>query len=267
VQTTTPSFETLNAYVDGELDTGHAAEVSRAIASNSELARQVAVLSQLRLSIAESIDTPLLKLPVQSSSGGRNVKHFLVAACVAGLLAVGAFLLEKASVGDTVAEWIPSAWEIHQAWDIAATDVPYPNNLGDLVKVSLIGGLVESYVPDLTSAKLTVAYVSKDVLYRGQQSLLVGYTGTRGCKVSLLVTGESAPLSDELTFFQRDQVSLYGWHVGHLDYMLMAEGMASERFRSIANAVYESTKIRLPMNPSTQTLLAESRAKSAPCVT
>ncbi len=266
MQTTAPDFETLNAYVDGELDAEHAAEVARAVAEDSQLAHQVAVLSQLRSAVVESIDTPPLELPQHISPARYSFKPLAVAACVAGLVAVGAFLLDRMSTDSTMAEWIPPAWQIHQAWDIPSTETSDENNAGEFVPVSSVDGMFESYIPDLTSAKLSVAYVSNDYLYQGKETLLVGYTGTRGCKVTLLVSGGSVPLSDQMTFFQRDKVSLYGWHIGNLDYMLMAEGMAPERFHSIADAVYQSTKIRLPVDRDTQLKLAESRAKSAPCM-
>ena len=57
------SFEMLNAYVDGEMDTATAADVAREIAIDAALAHEVAALSRLRSTVAESIETPPLSVP------------------------------------------------------------------------------------------------------------------------------------------------------------------------------------------------------------
>lgn len=50
------SFETLNAYADGESDAAAAEDVARAIAGDPALAHEVAALSRLRSAVAESIE-------------------------------------------------------------------------------------------------------------------------------------------------------------------------------------------------------------------
>ena len=266
-----PDFEMLNAYIDGELDAEHAADVARAVAVDKKLAHQVAVLSQLRSAVIDSIDTPELALPHRPISSRGNYRPWLVAACLAGLIALASFMLGKPSDQSVAEEWIPAAWALHQAWVLPPQgfdpDQAPDGTSGEVIPASSAGSLAGSYIPDLTSAKLFVAYSTDQYNYRGNRSLLVGYTGTRGCKVTLLVTGESAPLSEQMTYFQRENVSIYGWRVGKLDYMLMAEGMAITRFQSIAEAVYRSTKAHFPVDNKTRVALAESRATSAPCLT
>ncbi|MBT3305927.1 MAG: hypothetical protein HN377_05525, partial [Alphaproteobacteria bacterium] len=57
------TFEILNAYVDGELDSASTAEVARAVAEDGELARQVAAISRLRSVLADSLEAPAQSLP------------------------------------------------------------------------------------------------------------------------------------------------------------------------------------------------------------
>lgn len=270
-----PDYETLNAYVDGELSAEEAAVVAHAIACDGQIAHQVDVLSRLRSAVVESVEAPNLSTPdanttelSHSSVSGRSVKTGLIAACVAGMLMVGGTMLTRTYDRTVVDAWMLPAWEIHQTWDTPSSEAVV--NLASVSNDSLanmdLASLNNAYVPDLTSAKLFVAHVSGDHQFRGQNSLLVGYSGTRGCKVSLLATANTAPLSNELTYFERNTVSLYGWRVGELDYFLMAEGMDHGRFQSIADAAYSATRARLPISEEMRMALNESREKSAPCL-
>ena len=84
------TFEMLNAYVDGELDTATAAEVARAIAEEPALAREVVALSHLRSAVAESLEAPPLSVSAPPSTTGRRTA---IAASIAFVVLVAGSVL------------------------------------------------------------------------------------------------------------------------------------------------------------------------------
>ena len=54
-----PTWETLNAYMDGELSTAEAAKVARAVAERPLLADQIAYLSRLKATVRSSMAMPI----------------------------------------------------------------------------------------------------------------------------------------------------------------------------------------------------------------
>jgi len=271
LNTKLPDFETLNAYVDGELDATATAEIECAIANDSDLARQVLMLNQFKSAAAQSIDIPKIELPQPRTQTKPQValsscrRLVLAAACLAGLALFTNIAGPFGSTSKNGEEWLSPAWAMQKAWSISDAGVK-PNNAAAL-KVSTFSEnmLSGSYVPDLTMAKLYVSYVSSDHQYRNDKALLIGYAGLRGCKISLLITPSAGHLSPLMTHFERDKMSLYGWQQDDLDYMVMAEGMPDQRFKSIAEAVYKSSTIRLPVDSDTRMALAKDQAQSRPC--
>ena len=99
----------------------------------------------------------------------------------------------------------------------------------------------------------------------GEQALLAGYRGTRGCKVSLVVFPAKGDLIEALRPFRRDGQEAYGWRVGHLDYLMLSDGMESRRFGLLAESVHAGSRRHAPFDAETRTALRESRDSSAPC--
>ena len=270
MQKEVPDFELLNAYIDGELDVEQSAAVAHAIANDRELAQEVDVLSKLKSTVIDSVDIPELALPAISPPC-QPYRPWGIAACFAVLMLVSGLAIKMTAIDNSrnifaAQEWLPRAWQLHNSWVALTPDKESKEQTVKLIPASSLADLNGMYIPDLSSAKLSVAYITDRHLYGGNPSLLVGYTGTRGCKLSLLIAPKSASLSEKITYFERDQVSLYGWQVGELSYMLMAEGMATLRLKSIADAAYQATRLHLPMDNKTRLALAESRSKSVPCL-
>ncbi len=109
------TFEMLNAYVDGELDTAAAAEVARAVAEDPALAREVAALSRLRSAVAESIEAPPLSVPAPPSTSGRGMA---IAASIAFVVFIAGSVLVSTLDRDVGADWLAEAWQIHRGWSI-----------------------------------------------------------------------------------------------------------------------------------------------------
>ena len=124
---------------------------------------------------------------------------------------------------------------------------------------------LDAHVPDLSAAKLRVAHIGELKTPDGMPALVVGYLGTRGCRVTLLVDPAPTGLGEKAIKFRVDQ--LYGmvWRAGNLRHVILAEGMAQGRFRLIAETVRRSSLERLPVDEPTRTALAHSRAVSPPC--
>ena len=265
----TTSWETLNAYVDGELPAGAAAEVARALARDSALASQVASLTRLKAAaqeVARERDgAGEITLPAPRR---RSWRPAAVAASVALALAIGLAASLVPNRGERPPSWLTQARAEHEAWtgpqDLA------PPEVGGVILVALgqagAGGYLKAYLPNLTSARLTLTHLESVASADGGAALHAGYRGTRGCKVSLLVLPSGAALPRELT--RRDDAALhvFAWRAGPLGYVLLAEGMDEARLVLIAETVHRATLENAPFDPETRTALRQSRARSQPCL-
>ncbi len=261
-----PDFETLNAYVDGELDPGRAAEVARAVARDPGLADQVALLSRLRSAVRESIEVPEIAVPAMPPPTSASRTWMMAASIVFLFLGTALFMhrIYDRPIGDG---WLNPIWRLHATWSPPPAGVTPEPAPGEALPAALDSTLAGAFVPDLTAAKLTVAYISGRHEVAGRETLLVGYTGTRGCKVTLLMMPAMAPLTDRPVRFDAPSTTSYGWRAGGLDYLIAAEGMDADRFRLIADTVYRASLERLPPDSETRMALLESRRRSAPCAT
>ncbi len=272
----TPSWETLNAYVDGELPVGKAAEVARALARDRSLADQVACLTQLKAAVQETVRN--LEDTIDTVVPGRLRRNWRPVALAASLLlaaAVGLAAIFIPRQGERPEAWVIQAHALHDAWVVAPEVTPL--GIGGVVLVeqaqAQAGGtrFLRAYLPDLTSAKLTLTRVETVTLPQGGGlaggvALHAGYRGTRGCKVSLLILPGGETLPRALT--RRDDAALraFAWRAGSLGYLLVAEGMDEARLQLIAATVYRTTLENSPFDAETRTALRESRDRSAPCL-
>lgn len=265
----TPSWETLNAYVDGELPAAEAAEVARALARDRTLADRVASLARLKAATQDTVRAPdgAVELALPAPQG----RHWRPLAGAASLLLAAAIGL-AASFGSwqdaPPPAWVIEARTTHDAW-IPPQEPPSPGP-GGVVLVALgaagVGGHLKAYLPDLSSARLTLTHLESLTLPRGGGATLHGgYRGTRGCKVSLLILSDGRALPRDLT--RRDDAALraFAWQAGPLGYILLAEGMDEARLELIAETVHRATLENSPFDPETRTALLESREHSQPC--
>jgi len=126
MQKITPDIESLNAYVDGELNKDDAADVARAIACNPVIARKVATLTGLRSALSECIDVPDFRIEdttlvstagiskPRSRHGYR--KWVSIAACLAGLLIVGSFMHHDWDKQTVTKAWFVPILAAHDLW-------------------------------------------------------------------------------------------------------------------------------------------------------
>ena len=254
------TFEMLNTYVDGELDTAAAAEVARAVANDPSLAREVAALSRLRSTVADSIEAPPLSIPAPPSAGGHTGA---IAASIGFALFVAGSVLLSGFDRDLGSEWLARAWQMHRGWSIEGVTAQTRDSLLLAKYVDAVPG---AYVPDLSASRLTLVHVTAAPLTAGRQAFLTGYRGTRGCKISLLVFRSLGVLGEALSPFRDGKNEAYGWRAGSLGYVIMSDGMDTDRFRLLAESVRYTSRQHIPFDEQTRMALRESRDKSAPCL-
>ncbi|MEM7224783.1 MAG: hypothetical protein AAF495_17525 [Pseudomonadota bacterium] len=250
-----PTFEELNAYVDKELPPERAAQVARAIAGDPRLAQQVAALSQLRAAVAESVEIPEIALPAPAPRPAR----WLIAACVATLLlaasALFVHLMDRPQTGD----WLAAAWQLHDGWSLPKDD---PSGTAQVHAAAFAA----TYVPDLSASKLSLVYATRAPYLGDDPALVVGYRGTRGCKVTLVIAAAQSGSEHAPRLIEEPARRAYAWRAGAFDYLLLAEAMDPKRFLLIAKSVERASIERLPFDEETRSALLENRRASKPCL-
>jgi hypothetical protein len=253
------TFEMLNAYVDGELDTAAAAEVARAVAENPALAREVAALSHLRSAVAESVEVPPLSLPASPSTTGRRTA---IAASIAFVVFIAGSVLVSNLDRNVGADWLADAWQIHRGWSIEGVTA---QTRATLLLAQYAEAVPGAYVPDLSPSRLSLVHAAVSSFAGQRRVLLAGYRGTRGCKISLLIFRSLGALGEALSPFHDGQNEAYGWRAGALSYFIMSDGMDSGRFRLLAESARYTSRKHVPFDEETRIALRKSRDNSAPC--
>jgi len=253
----------LSAYVDGELDAARAADVMAAAARDPALARELSALARLKASLGDSVEVPVLDIDLTRRAPRRRVAMMAYAACVAVLIVALSFVLFGLGPSNDLA-WARAA---HKSWTEATeTGAPTATAVPAAGARTAPGAYMPgAYVPDLAAAKLSIAYVGQARVQGGRRAMVVGYRGTRGCKVSLIVAKSAGHFTRTLERLAIAPHRGFAWRAGDLDYLVIAEGMAAPRLALIARSVRETSLHRLPLDQATRTALAKSRATSAPC--
>lgn len=254
------SFETLNAYVDGEMDTAAAADVAREIARDPALAHEVAALSRLRSAVAEGIEAPPLSVPMSPSITGRGTA---IAASAALMVFIAGSLLVSTFDPSPGAKWLERTWQVHRGWSLEGGAAQARPALQFAQFAEAVPG---AYVPDLSASRLSLVHAAVVPFTGKRQALLAGYRGTRGCKISLLVFPAPASLGETLEPLRDGGNEAYGWRSASLGYVILSDGMDSDRFRLLAETVLHASRQHLPFDKKTRIALRNSRDKSAPCM-
>tara|TARA_B100000315_G_scaffold233897_1_gene247453 strand:- start:1318 stop:2106 length:789 start_codon:yes stop_codon:yes gene_type:complete len=255
------TFETLNSYVDGELNAADTAEVAAAIAHDPHLARQVAVLTKLHSSIIETAETPeieQLHAPAKRSRTGPG----LLAAGIAFLIFIsGAVLISSSFDRPVLPQWYEVTANALERWP------DRPSEKAPVMEITEpAGSFAEAYVPDLLAAKLFINHVEEKTVSVLGSLRVIGYRGTRGCRIVLTIFADGGSFPVGRTFLQDGNIQAYAWRAGRLGYAMIADGMDAERFNLVVKTVHETTLRRLPLDAKTRVALGESRQRSVPCL-
>jgi anti-sigma factor RsiW len=253
------TFEMLNAYVDGELDAAAAAEAARAVAADPVLASQVVALSKLRSAVADSVEAPPLTVPAVAAAPARLPA--LAASLLFALFVAGSALVSAQFDHDLRAGWLDRALQLHQSWSIATSET----GSGPLL-AEYADAVPGAYIPDLTASRLTVAHAAVAPFSDSRRALIVGYKGSRGCKVSLVVFPGGRALGETIEAFMLERNHAYAWRAGKLAYVILTDSMDATRFRQLAESVRLTSRRHLPFDRETQMALRKSRDTSKPCM-
>jgi len=253
------TFEILNAYVDGELNPAETADVARAVADDPRLADQVAALSRLRSAVADGVETPAMALPAPADTGRRSA----IAAGIAFLLFIAGSVLVSGLDRDYRAGWLQYAWQMHRGWSVDKTADETPNGPLPARYADTVSG---AYVPDLTAARLAIVHAATRKFPGNRDALLIGYRGSRGCKISLIAIPRPKDLGETMYYYLDHRNEAYAWRVGALGYVILSDGMDPGRFKLLAESVRLTSRQHLPFDQRTRLALRESRDTSQPCL-
>ena len=258
------NWETLNAYVDGELSANENADVANAIALDPELAQQFATLSRLKATLAAANCSHDELYDIDSPSTEKTWLPWAAASVIA--ITVGA-ILAWFIVGNNFLlpiDGIQLAEKVHTEWLEENTSTA-DHNLQQISVRDLDYLHINAYVPDLSGVNLSFSGIRK-ISSGKSRGMHIGYQGPSGCMVSLVVLNKPMGLSDELASFERDQHLLYGWQVKQTVFYLLAYKMDPQRLAKVARVVNKLTRERLPLDPESIIALNEARSSSKPCL-
>lgn len=260
-----PTEQDLNAYIDGELSPRDDARVARAIAQDPQLAARVASLTRLKSSLSDLAGE--LARPVAFPDSRRTVRWFGIAAALGLLVAAGIVaLMAYTPFGIVDDAWYREAMVEHTQW---ARDPARPD--AQVVDANLFLASAERFglpvqTPDLSSAGLRLTYLQfYPATDAAAAALHMGYTGRRGCKVTLWLSAAPDGLGTELAETRIDDLRGFRWRSGENAYALFATGMAERRFTVIAGKVYEATRSRSGFDDETQMALRSASTGAPPC--
>lgn len=262
-----PDWQTLNAYVDGELDATTAAAVAEAAGDDAAVAEQIATLYQLKgvsHNVAPEAPADLMDLmpPVPASTRRTPVSIAAAVAMLAIALASIWVSFERDSEQTIPAELLARAGSLHAQW--LQSDVDAKMDTQPTVLLAALSGFGKvPFVPDLSSTTLSISRVTVDDSPDGQ-ILHVGYRGTHGCHLSLFVfEGDAIPSTSQEAVQGSDLAR--GWRVNDLGYLLYARGMDRSRFQLISSTVEDATRKNTPLDNAAREQLAANKLHSRSC--
>lgn len=256
------SWETLNAYVDGELTPREAAEVARCVARDTDAAAQVAAISALKAATRDTVE-PVegIVLPEPERRSRRRV--VLAASIVAAAILAG--LTMAGSIEDELSAELEVAHQMHHEWidsnrGLREADPAY------MLETSLAHLDLMAYVPDLSEVDLRFTHIRALPAQAGA-GLHVGYLGARGCMLSLVIMRDPVALSSARREVFFDDRTGYTWTAGRYGYILLADRMDPARLARVAVVIERLTRRNAALTARDRVALDESRAQSQPCLT
>lgn len=202
-------WETLNAYVDGELDAQDRRAVAETLARDPVLAARVATLTRLKQGVKASV-VPPRRAPV-----ARATLEWACAAALVVLVGTGWLALSSRPPADP-------ARAAFTAWGAAGS----PAN-----DVRPAGG-PNGFPLDLGAAGFRLVYLSPD---DGSAGRLAGYEGRHGCRLAVW-SGPSRGQAGREIAQGSGGLRVARWDSGERRYVLLSEMVPAERFALLAEA-------------------------------
>ena len=150
-----PTWEDLNAYVDGELSNERAAELAAALGRDPELAEQVAALHRLKSAAQGLVEEAPVALPKEEPAPPVWLRSGLaLAVSLALVMLVGALWISFMPTPARHVVWAEQAWVAHAQLPKGAA-APAQDQTAALRRAQQQLGPA-AFVPDLLSAGLTL---------------------------------------------------------------------------------------------------------------
>ena len=256
-----PSWEDLNAYVDGELDPERQAQVAAEVADDSDLAREVAALTRLKAALAQGVGDPP---PIPALTPPRLPRRWMAAAAAAIVVAVGAaavavsFRPEPQQPG-----LLALAVEDHRQW-LAVERAGEPPAIDPQAVAAMHDIGARPYIPDLGGASLVLLGQRFLATGDGPRRLQVLYGGERGCRLTLWVAVAATAAPEAMSGAQAGELGTWSWSEAGNRYVLVSAIEAS-RLRVIAETVERLTREYRPADPGLVVAMVDARNTSPPC--
>lgn len=249
----TPDFQTLNAYVDGEVSPDTRSSIDRHVARNSELAREVEALRRMKSGVAGiGSDVVVLQLPTRRPQVSRAALA-AVAAMFMLTFAGGWFIAATfdRSAGRDEANTVVQALKLHDDW--SATVMNTSAHAADLRSFD---------APELGAAGLTLVALNADAEIAGKHAIQAGYLGEHGCRLSLFrIPGAEKDMVFHIV--NEGGVQSAEWAGGPFRYVVIARKLDATRFALLAGALKGMTT-HLGRPPS-QDIIAQLESAHQPC--
>lgn len=254
----TITWETLNAYVDGELDASAAANVASAIASDRSLADRVATLARLKASVAcrsnEAMETPPLPTTREKA------RRLSYAAAAAVLLLVGAGLVGSQLLQRSAAPaGLEDALLAQRQWIASAARISADESHQMILAASLANRPL-----DLTAAELQIVYAVPAGASSGRGNFL-GYRGPHGCMVGFWMGAPSDRFPANPIAFDNREIEVRAWRRGDNGYAILSSGMDPARLDRLAEIVAGITDPGRPPDDNIRVALRDASRIGAAC--
>lgn len=248
-----PTWQRLNAYVDGELAPAAAREVEQAAARIPGVAAALAELHQAKRATAGLLSAELSDLPPIAERPGaapterRRAGRRLWAAAAAILLLIGGLAYWRSGdSGDPAMLWLAQA-EARYAAQVAA-----PLSSGAVLLPAALAGQAAAF--DLSLAGLTLVQAGG-----ANGAVYLGYQGNHGCRLGLWIAAAPAGLEAALQESLRDGRLVATWRHGEIGYAVLSQDMDPRRFTGIARLLAARTRAEHEM-------AVDAQALTLPCV-
>ncbi len=239
-------LETLNAYVNGELEPEEAAVVARRAARDPQVAATLSTLQELRAGVAglaSGLGDPPVRLP--AARARRPYRAVTVAGLLClSLVGVGSLVLRSAP--ETGAAFVEQLIASHDNWAQPPEAVrPSAAVTPDILSLMAATGL--RLVADMQHPEGL-----RQAVFRGE----------RGCRLSLFeLSVTPAQSGGRLMLDGSDDLLMAEWQYEAVRYVLMARRMDEVRFATIASSMRAATMPKPDRQDDLIAALADARQR------
>ncbi|MFN4141743.1 anti-sigma factor family protein [Aestuariivirga sp.] len=220
-------FDSLSAYIDGELDPVETARIAHRIASDEAVARNAARLAEMKSAVAGLLEpVVVLRLPRPRGRKHPLIRPLTAACLVAALASVILASLLLNGQGHRQANAIVEAIARHDAW-LESVDLPGTPSFSPAASPT---------APDLLAAGLFLAFEHPGLHIDGRPATHTAYVGRNGCRLSLFSLAGGAA-RESFAISGEEGLLRASWSDGAIDHFLVARAMSEARFAAIVSVL------------------------------